>query len=72
MKMRLRIKNKQPAAINPMLLREIPSVKLRVRIIKHGVSRSCFHGGTRRENLQLLYPVYFALLICVICVFCVL
>ena len=46
-----------------MSLLEIHFVKLRVvKIIKHSVSRSGFHGRTRRKRLKLQYPVYFALL----------
>ena len=45
------MRNKQDIAVlifSSVFLREIHSVKLRVvKIIKHGVSRSGFHGGTR-------------------------
>ena len=44
------MQNKQDITVvsfSSEFLREIPSVKLRVKIINHGVSRREFHGGTR-------------------------
>ena len=41
-------------------LRATSSVQLRViKMIKHGVARSEFHGGTRRGILERLYLVYY-------------
>ena len=42
-----------------MFIRETLSVQLRViKIIKHRVSRSGFHGGTRRGLLQVIYFLF--------------
>ena len=59
---KLAIRNKQDIAVlifPSVSLREIHSVKLRVvKIIKHRVSQSGFHGGTRSGLLHVIYFLF--------------